>query len=410
MNDFDLNASVELSKPPVPRARQALREHNVSSEKITYRLNNSDGALITKRMQDIKEQTKHFLDHANDYDEYTDDEDDDQVENNESFRHFSRSFTPECSSSSACNSSLTTQVRERSYRSLNTSRSVNTTNSSQSQTQLHIHHKKSCISLCNFFVFSTITAIILCTMFNIIPIHETTQEKNISEVNETSTVDLVAVDKLLDESMQIIRAQFHHQKPTIWNDIASGIYDVAMYPQKPTIIILFGNEADTLNCMAQMVGELSSTVLGSNDYLTLTPADFPNDVGTTIYNLRGKIAQKKVVIVQDLLNVNAEAMKAFHNFCDRQNPLIKKAIYIMTMIVDGYKPFQNELRFVDTQLSNKLSGKIDKDILHPLITRLTDGVIIPVLPESEKNSNSEFGIQNSDKTVCTLSTPPNKRL
>ncbi|XP_076296871.1 torsin interacting protein [Lasioglossum baleicum] len=396
MNDFDLN-----TKPPFPSARQPLREHNVSSEKVRYRLNNSDGALITKRMQHVKEQSKSFLDHANDYDDYTEDEDDENIDDSESFRNFSRSFTPECSSSSACSPSLVTQVRERNYQNLSTTRSVNTANSSLSQTEPHKHPKKSCISFRNFFVFSTVTATILYTMINIIPIHETTQEKNVSETNETNTIDLVAVDKLLDKSMQIIRAQFRHQKPAIWNDIASGIYDVAMYPQKPTVIILFGNETDTLNCLAQMVGELSCTVLGSDNYLTLRPVDFPNDVGMTIYNLKEEIAEKKVVIVQDLLSVNAEAMKAFHNFCDRQNPLIKKAIYIMTMIVDEYKPFQNELRFIDKQISNKLSGKIDKDILHPLVTRLTDGVIIPVFPES----STDF-----DKRVCTLATPLNKNL
>ncbi|XP_015431654.1 PREDICTED: uncharacterized protein LOC107187959 [Dufourea novaeangliae] len=301
---------------------------------------------------DIKEQTKNFLDHAND-DDYSDDEDDysDDVDdysddaNNKSLNNLSQSFTPECPFSSTRNSSLTTQVRERSFQSINTSRSFNITSTSLSS-------------------------------YSQVPI-----------VQKTSNIDLVTIDKLLDERMHIVQTQFNHQKSNIWNDIASGIYDAVLYPEKPTVITLFGNEIDTLNCLAQMLGEVSGTILGSNDYLSLTPKDFPNDVGETIYNFKVKISQKRVVIIQDLLSINTEAIKAFHNFCDRQRPLIKKAIYIITIIIDEYKPSQSELEFIDKQIFKKLSGKIDKDILDPLVTRLTDGVIVPVLPESSTRFN-----------------------
>lgn len=73
-------------------------------------------------------------------------------------------------------------------------------------------------------------------------------------------------------------------------------------------------------------------------------------------------------------------MKAFHNLCDVYNPVVKDAIYILTMVVDGY---DNEpvMEFVEQQLSVKLTGKIDEDKLQPLLTRLTDGAIIHVQPE-----------------------------
>ncbi|KZC09862.1 hypothetical protein WN55_00508 [Dufourea novaeangliae] len=340
---------------------------------------------------DIKEQTKNFLDHAND-DDYSDDEDDysDDVDdysddaNNKSLNNLSQSFTPECPFSSTRNSSLTTQVRERSFQSINTSRSFNITSTSlSSYSQVPIvqsQSKKIDKNYNNLFCTSLAIIIVLCIFFYILIHNEATQ-------SETSNIDLVTIDKLLDERMHIVQTQFNHQKSNIWNDIASGIYDAVLYPEKPTVITLFGNEIDTLNCLAQMLGEVSGTILGSNDYLSLTPKDFPNDVGETIYNFKVKISQKRVVIIQDLLSINTEAIKAFHNFCDRQRPLIKKAIYIITIIIDEYKPSQSELEFIDKQIFKKLSGKIDKDILDPLVTRLTDGVIVPVLPESSTRFN-----------------------
>ncbi|XP_031842220.1 torsin interacting protein isoform X2 [Nomia melanderi] len=383
---------VEFPEPPVPKARPPLRKQNISEKKSSYHFSNSDNALIMEDIQDIKQQTKDFLE-FNGYDEYTDDEDDD-VDNNESRNSLSQSMTPEYSFSSACNSSSATRehLRERSLRSLNTNRSFNSTNNSiQTYNQFPSQRNRTSNIFCNLLPFGTITVFLFIFLYIIVngfSINETTQE-NESQISKTNVMDLKTIDKLLDESMQTIQTQFHHQKSTIWNDIASAIYDVVMYPEKPALIMFFGNDTDTLNCLAQMVGELSSTVLGSNDYLILTPKDFPNDVGRTVYNLKVKISQKKVVIVHDLLSINTEAIKAFHNFCDRENPLVKKVIYIMTLITDGYKPFESELEFIDKQIFKKLVGKIDKDILDPLVTRLTDGIVMSVKPELTTNTNKK---------------------
>ncbi|XP_078036689.1 torsin interacting protein isoform X1 [Augochlora pura] len=384
MNDYSFDEQTEVRKPPTPRARESFRRHNMSGEKLTYHLNDSNNTPKINRTDEFN---------------YTDEEDDENDDDNESFRNFSREFSPDYSFVSACNSPMAAQVRERSCRSMDSSQSFNKANSSYSENHVHKHPKRSILSFNKIFIFSIIM-VILYIISTVLSTGETTQEKNVSEINETNTINLMAVEKLLDESMEIIRTKFHNQKLNIWNDIASGIYDVIIYPQKPTVITLFGNEVDTLNCLAQMVADLSSTIIGTNDYFVLTPTDFPNDVGRTISKLRAKISQKRVVVIQDLLNINAEAMRAFHNFCDRQNPLIKKAIYIMTMVVDGYEPFQNELVFVEKQISKQLSGKIDKDVLDPLVTRLTDGVIVPVFPESTITL---------DKNVC-ISTLTNKRL
>ena len=87
-------------------------------------------------------------------------------------------------------------------------------------------------------------------------------------------------------------------------------------------------------------------------------------------------------IFWDLLSINDEALKAFHNLCDRENPLVKEAIYIITVKAQGYSRSQNPLQFIENQLRSNLSGRIDEDSIMPLITRITDGPIISVRPES----------------------------
>lgn len=84
-------------------------------------------------------------------------------------------------------------------------------------------------------------------------------------------------------------------------------------------------------------------------------------------------------------------MKAFHNLCDSENPLVREAIYIFAMVIknnngsnfkrDRIMSPSESMRFLENQLTDKLFGKIDDDKLQPLITRMTDAVIVHVQPE-----------------------------
>lgn len=88
-------------------------------------------------------------------------------------------------------------------------------------------------------------------------------------------------------------------------------------------------------------------------------------------------------MIRDILNINAEAIKALHNLCDRINPLVAEALYILTMETNNYQSSQKELDFVENQLYNKLSKSIDRDVLKALVVRITDGAIISIQPEPQ---------------------------
>lgn len=87
-------------------------------------------------------------------------------------------------------------------------------------------------------------------------------------------------------------------------------------------------------------------------------------------------------IIRDILNINAEAIKSLHNLCDRVNPLIREVVYILTMQTKNYDSSQGKMIFLEKQFHHKLSKSIDEDTLMALVTRVTDGAIIWVQPES----------------------------
>ncbi|XP_043527742.1 uncharacterized protein LOC122538064 isoform X3 [Frieseomelitta varia] len=364
------NDQVEIFKPPIPKARRSIRDTNAIEEISPCKTSNS---LSMKSMYKSSPEIYNIPDI-----QYTDDED-----NSHKFLNNSQDSIKLDTFSTAHNSPVVTQVYRRS---LNESQSFNNRNSSFLYKTQKQPTKEGFFSKYFRLLLCAVCILFLLFLYIILNTKTETHESPGVLVKEKQ-IHLTEINNVLDKSIQLIQTQFHNQKSNIWNDISAGIYDVVLFPTKPSIIILFGNETETLNCLAKLLGQLSGKILGSNDYLILTPKDFPNDIGQVIYRLKKPITQKKVIIIQDLLNVNTEALKAFHNFCDREKPLVENAVYIITVVVDGYKPSQRELEFIEKQIFKRLSNYMDKDILDPLITRLTDGTIVPILPESSTNFN-----------------------
>ncbi|EGI59512.1 hypothetical protein G5I_12295 [Acromyrmex echinatior] len=189
----------------------------------------------------------------------------------------------------------------------------------------------------------------------------------------------------LTKSVQNLKASFSNQELDIWSDISSTINEViSRTPKIPSVILLFAKETTTMNCLATKLAHMSSDILNADNYLIFNPKDFGNDAGEIITILNEHSPEKKkVVIIHDILNINAEAIKALHNLCDRINPLVAEAIYILTMQTNSSLSQQKKLKFVENQIYNRLSKSIDQDILIALITRITDGVIISVQPEPQ---------------------------
>ena len=224
--------------------------------------------------------------------QYTDDEDNyDDEDNSHKFLNTSHIDT-----FSTAHNSPATQAYQRSSHSLNESQSFNNTDSSFSKTQKQ-PAKEEFSKYFRLILYTTILCCIPFLLFRYI-ISNTKAEthESVEVLAEEKQIHLTEMNNVLDKSIQLIQTQFHNQKSNIWNDISAGIYDVVLFPTKPSIIILFGNETETLNCLAQSLGQLSGKILGSNDYLILTPKDFPNDVGQVIFRLKKPITQKKVIV------------------------------------------------------------------------------------------------------------------
>ncbi|XP_015183011.1 PREDICTED: uncharacterized protein LOC107069864 isoform X2 [Polistes dominula] len=225
------------------------------------------------------------------------------------------------------------------------------------------------------FIFSMIICIIAISYYKYSPNHND-QLTPIKKQN--SNKDIIQEFR---KSVDSVKSKFHNQTSKMWIEFQSQVEEVVDEKSKTSIVLLLGNETNTIKCFAHLFGSLSSKVLGSNNYLLLNARNIGNDHGEILTKWKPEIVKNKVVIIEDLLSLETESIKSLHNLCDTNNPLVSKSFYIITIISNGYEGLHTN-KFVEGRLTDKYSKTIDLDILDPLITRITDGPIISIFPES----------------------------
>lgn len=235
-----------------------------------------------------------------------------------------------------------------------------------------------------YCIFMLIVAVVSC--FVCLP---TLQNNN----NESMQISYDKQEKTIQEfrkSIIDVRLKFTSQKSNIWNAFSSQVEEVINGSTKVSIIILLGNETNTIKCLAHFFGDISGKALGSDNYLIFNTKNIENDHGKIINGLKTEILRKKAVIIEDLLNIGSEAVKVLHSLCDKENPLIPKTMYIITIISSNYEGLHTD-KFVEDSITAKFSKFIDLDILNPLITRIMDGPIISISPEPNMKEKQNIG-------------------
>lgn len=96
-------------------------------------------------------------------------------------------------------------------------------------------------------------------------------------------------------TLKSLGSKYKNQKRDLWRDAYVGITNIIRNPKQPSIIILLGNESDPLDCLAVLLGNVSSNALNSHRLL-LAPPNFEPDMGMVIENIRTKTRDHKAIV------------------------------------------------------------------------------------------------------------------
>ncbi|XP_015590092.1 uncharacterized protein LOC107265297 isoform X2 [Cephus cinctus] len=186
-----------------------------------------------------------------------------------------------------------------------------------------------------------------------------------------------------EEDIDHIKKKFPMQMPDIWNDFSAGVKTIIEETSKrPAVFVLLANNTNTLDCLSTSIGNVISRSLGGKECLILGPKNFISSSGDMLEWLRPKIEQKKVVVVNDILKISSDAIGSFHWLCDDTNPLVSRAVYLITMTINVLHMHHDNLtKLVEEHIYNTFSKAIHFDILHAAVSRITSGAILSIISE-----------------------------
>ncbi|CAB3361152.1 Hypothetical predicted protein [Cloeon dipterum] len=167
-----------------------------------------------------------------------------------------------------------------------------------------------------------------------------------------------------DEQIKIIRSQFPSQKKKSWITLVAGAYDFIDNTERPLIVLMNGYHKNTMNCLGRRYMEALNKTVTIKDAAQLQAGDY----GEIVKIIKDSLEMSGGLLLSNLESLDAKLAMALHNVCDKETPLVKNSIVVITA---G--------RTLD-DIEKVWTKHIEDDKLVALVTRIRDRVIT-VLPE-----------------------------
>ncbi|KAJ9600148.1 hypothetical protein L9F63_009558 [Diploptera punctata] len=168
----------------------------------------------------------------------------------------------------------------------------------------------------------------------------------------------------LRDDIKNIRSEFPSQENDIWYKFSSGIIDVEGNPSRPSVFLILYDRADnTPSCLAMKIAKAAMHFLNSTK-------------SELIAEKKLKVEEHRTVIIKNLHKVPGKVAQSFHSLCDRHTPLVDKAVYLFTLKASGIHNVERATALAEEELERSWKKDINEDVLKPLITRITDNVVV----------------------------------
>lgn len=157
------------------------------------------------------------------------------------------------------------------------------------------------LSFC-IFILSIICAVFAYSCFPTLQANN--YESMVSEIAMINDKQRNIIEEFR-KSIRDVRLKFKGQKYSTWNAFSSQVEEIINGSTEVSIIILLGNETNTIKCLAHLFGRTSSKALGSDNYLILNPKNMKNDHGKNIEELKTEILIKRAVVSLEIFELKS---------------------------------------------------------------------------------------------------------
>ncbi|KAL3269623.1 hypothetical protein HHI36_008687 [Cryptolaemus montrouzieri] len=187
-------------------------------------------------------------------------------------------------------------------------------------------------------------------------------------------------------NIEAVKHYFPKQSQYLWKAIASGINDSLTSGDPSSYILLYeGGTEDTIKKLLQVLSNYSICQLSKcgnhpiqlNRTVLESPPFLKNkDYGILLTHYKEDLEDTGVMIIEHLDEIPEIYALAFHSFCDRVIPLVRKTAFFFTMRVDEFvkNEEKDDVKYVEKVLQEKWKG-MKSDHFHPLFARLSEMIL-----------------------------------
>ncbi|XP_065214778.1 uncharacterized protein LOC135841640 isoform X1 [Planococcus citri] len=187
------------------------------------------------------------------------------------------------------------------------------------------------------------------------------------------------------------RNKFPSQKEDIWFQISSGLKGLSNDPKNPAVYLLTydENSMHPSSCIVEVITTAANSfMLEKNGWSFLNGSLLTdsqiNDPGELIDKIANTIEKHKIMVVTDVQHIPAKLAQGFHFLVDEYNPVIREAVYVLTLKIPSHLKSSKPVEAAENALKESWK-ELKNDLLLPLITRVTNQVL-PVVAENSEIS------------------------
>ncbi|XP_066247856.1 uncharacterized protein TORIP [Euwallacea similis] len=203
------------------------------------------------------------------------------------------------------------------------------------------------------------------------------------EPNRTTQEELINKFKHME-------GQFTHQEEDFWRRIRLNIEEIRYRHKPSTIIFLYENNHKSESTMKRILNNIKSVAVCHLTDCDKVPIEIQGsalnsleiiaDYGKVISQYRNFLVNSGVMIVEHLEEVPGQVARAFHHFCDENNPLVSNALLLFTVKVDKLPDDEESDSYLKKTLMLLWNDIGRDDKFEPLYARIS-GTILVVRPE-----------------------------
>lgn len=201
--------------------------------------------------------------------------------------------------------------------------------------------------------------VIICAII-VVPLFKTDESDSYNQ----QTVKKVNCSEFMD-----LQKEFPKLDVKLFKSLRTGVEATLNgKPPEPTVFSLFSTDENVMHdVIAKIIRVTRKCIHQDEDPITLNKHHL-NDKIVEMY--KEELMKRTIMIVNNVNDASSSDARSLHSFCDTENPLVKKSIIFLTMMVPE-SPTGKPVEYITDHLNERWKSLADH-VREPLIARMLD--------------------------------------